>query len=380
MRLFFILFKYLAFTFVLTSNAEAEHFLDQKTNGNEWIHQPETTYEKFLPHAVEGDPEIQNFLGFMFFYGEGVLQDYKEAHTWFHQAAEQGNLKAQTNLVFFHSGAVIIIPQEYKNLEEAYEWARRAGENCRHIEGLGKFRIDGKSEPESPVKNTVVGCNLDIGEKIYLTFCAGCHGFNATTTYSNTSPFMLGERLQKDNATLMDSIINGKGDMPAWGESLGENLLAYTLAYVRIKLGVADVNRKLQTHNKTETVDGDAMKAGERLFTTFCAGCHGFNGIAQYVNSPSFALSERLNKSDHELESSIANMKRGMPSWGNKLSSNQIRNIILFIRTLPLSFQDGIAGSLRSKSEFYFRFRPLGETGIEWLGADPIGIRPPEEQ
>ena len=81
MRLFFILFKYLAFTFVLTSNAEAEHFLDQKTNGNEWIHQPETTYEKFLPHAVEGDPEIQNFLGFMFFYGEGVLQDYKEAHT-----------------------------------------------------------------------------------------------------------------------------------------------------------------------------------------------------------------------------------------------------------------------------------------------------------
>ena len=46
-------------------------------------------------------------------------------------------------------------------------------------------------------------------------------------------------------------------------------------------------------------------QVGEKLYITFCAGCHGFNDIAYYVNSPSFALGERLQKSDHELQKSI---------------------------------------------------------------------------
>jgi len=45
---------------------------------------PLTTYERFLPLAVAGDPAIQNFLGYMFTYGEGVERNYEEAHYWFH--------------------------------------------------------------------------------------------------------------------------------------------------------------------------------------------------------------------------------------------------------------------------------------------------------
>ena len=33
---------------------------------------------------------------------------------------------------------------------------------------------------------------------------------------------------------------------------------------------------------------------GESTYAMFCAGCHGLNGIAAYVGSPSFALAERV--------------------------------------------------------------------------------------
>ena len=66
-----------------------------------------------------------------------------------------------------------------------------------------------------------------------------------------------------------------------------------------------------------------------------------------------------------------------MPSSGGKMSNDHIRNIIVFIRTLPSSLQNGIAGSLRNKSGSYFWIRPLGETGTEWIGADPIGVHRP---
>ena len=366
----FVLF--LCLTNIFISSVTAADKLSVDTLGNDWFHRPTTTYEKFLPLALEGDPEIQNFLGFMYFYGEGVLQDYNEAHDWFHLAAEQKNLKAQRNLAIFHSGTVNNVPKEYRDMEESNAWASRFSENYRRLEKLGKIRIDSNSE----AKNLVDSGKLDIGEKIYLTFCAGCHGFNGFTQYANSPSFALGERLLKDNATLMNSIINGKGDMPGWGESLDENLLAYTLAYIRARFSGGDINRNLQIGNEHEAIEGDAIKSGEKLFAKFCAGCHGFNGIAQYVNSPSFALGERLHKSDHELERSITNGQKAMPSWGGKLSRDQIRNIMVFIRTLPLLFQGGIASSLRSKPEIYFRFRPIGESGTEWLGTDPIGAPP----
>jgi mono/diheme cytochrome c family protein len=375
-RIILILLCYLTIT--LTGSVNSTEKLNEDTMGNDWFHRPTTTYEKFLPLALEGDSEIQNFLGYMYFYGEGVHQNYKEAHYWFHLAAEQKNLKAQQNLAIFHSGTVINVPKEYKNLEEGNEWGRRHEENYRHLEGLGKIRINRESEQLYLDKSLMMSGKIDIGEKIYLTFCAGCHGFNGVASYPNAPSFMSGERLLKDDATLMDSIINGKGNMPEWGKTFDENLLAYTLFYIRARFSDGDVNIKLETDNDFNSVEGDAREIGERLFTTFCAGCHGFNGIAHYVNSPSFALGERLYKSDYELENSITNGMKAMPSWGDKLSSDQIRKILVFIRTLPTSFQNGIIGSLRSKPRIHFRFRPLGETGIEWLGADPVGMPIPD--
>ncbi|RLD22985.1 MAG: hypothetical protein DRI70_09940, partial [Bacteroidetes bacterium] len=56
-----ILFWY--FANIFTGSVDAADKLSVDTMGNDWFHRPTTTYEKFLPLALEGDPEIQNFLG-----------------------------------------------------------------------------------------------------------------------------------------------------------------------------------------------------------------------------------------------------------------------------------------------------------------------------
>ena len=47
--------------------------------------------------AEQGAPEAQHNLGFMYRYGKGVLQDDKEAVKWYRLAAEQGVVEAQFN-------------------------------------------------------------------------------------------------------------------------------------------------------------------------------------------------------------------------------------------------------------------------------------------
>ena len=53
---------------------------------------------EWRPLAQAGNARAQNFLGFMYDNGEGVLEDDLEAVKWYRLAAEQGNPKAQYGL------------------------------------------------------------------------------------------------------------------------------------------------------------------------------------------------------------------------------------------------------------------------------------------
>ncbi len=48
--------------------------------------------------AANGDVEKQKKLGLIYYYGEGVSQDYAEAVKWYRKAAEQGHAEAQYHL------------------------------------------------------------------------------------------------------------------------------------------------------------------------------------------------------------------------------------------------------------------------------------------
>ena len=98
---------------------------------------------------------------------------------------------------------------------------------------------------------------------------------------------------------------------------------------------------------------------GEDVFATFCAGCHGLNGVAAYVDSPSFALGERMDKTDSALLHSIVNGRGLMPDWGNKLAQEDLVAVLAFVRTLQQDYRDGIGRGLRPAPGRYFLFGPM---------------------
>ena len=74
--------------------------------------------------AEQGYADAQFRVGFMYYHGEGVLQDYVQAVAWYRRAAEQGHAGAQSNLGVMYSGGWGI-PE---NDVEAVKWYRRAAE------------------------------------------------------------------------------------------------------------------------------------------------------------------------------------------------------------------------------------------------------------
>lgn len=218
-----------------------------------------TTYERLLPKAVAGDTDVQNLLGYMFFQGEGVPRDYQMAHYWLHRAASLGNTHAQRNLVVFHSGVLKGVPTEYHSEDEIRYWRS-------HMQ-----------KPSSPQD---------------------------------------GKRVQPG------------GTVPPEASSFSAQ--------------------------------------GEYVYQSFCGGCHGFNGISYYVHSPSFALGERMEKSDIELRESIANGLNAMPAWGSILSDSQLDAVSAYVRSLATDFQAGIGSTKQETPGIFFRFVPYGEKSTFW--------------
>ena len=330
---------------------------------------PLTTYERFLPLAVAGDPAIQNFLGYMFTYGEGVERNYEEAHYWFHLAAEEGDSRAQRNLGLFHSDAIALIPAKFYDASEANLWFSLAAANPENpaISPLAAQSYDRfLASDDEKIELAVDGENL--GEFVYHGSCAGCHGFNGHAAYPGTPSFARGNSLEKSDRDLVASILHGKGKMPPWGDTLSAAAARKIVSHIRKLFGPDAVQEPSQAQPVARP-DSGQLALGENTYLAFCGGCHGFSGIAWYVHSPSFALGERMDKSDEELKRSIKNGLGVMPSWENMLKPGQIDALVKFIRTLAQTYEGGILGELRRPSVF-LRFRPLGETGLNWTGDD----------
>lgn len=118
---------------------------------------------------------------------------------------------------------------------------------------------------------------------------------------------------------------------------------------------------------------------GQARYEEFCAGCHGLNGVARYVVSPSFAIGERMDKTDQELLGSIADGRGIMPSWNEKLGEEERREILAYVRTLQDRFQTGIALSLRDTPARYFIFGPMQNRPFASGGDSPRLVQQPAE-
>ena len=86
--------------------------------------------------ASKGDATAQNYLGFMYDYGEGVKQDYKKAFEWYEKSANQGNTKAQFNLGIMYANGQGVI-QDKKRAKEYFRKACDGGDQ----KGCDNYKI-----------------------------------------------------------------------------------------------------------------------------------------------------------------------------------------------------------------------------------------------
>jgi hypothetical protein len=80
-----------------------------------------TAIEEWLPVAEQGNARAQYNLGVMFYFGEGVQQDYVAAGEWYEKAAEQGNAAALRSIINMYENGIGVT----QNNETAAEWQSR---------------------------------------------------------------------------------------------------------------------------------------------------------------------------------------------------------------------------------------------------------------
>jgi mono/diheme cytochrome c family protein len=82
-----------------------------------------------------------------------------------------------------------------------------------------------------------------------------------------------------------------------------------------------------------------AEQKGASVYKTNCALCHGASGDANTPAGkkfavPSFHVSDAFKKSDAELLEFIKAGKGKMPAWSDVLSDDEVKSVIVYIRTL----------------------------------------------
>lgn len=76
----------------------------------------------FLRAAAQGDPRAQLNLGLIYFNGNGIAQDFKQAVSWYRKAALHGDTKAQYNLGLMYTKGQRVA-QDHR---QAASWYRKA--------------------------------------------------------------------------------------------------------------------------------------------------------------------------------------------------------------------------------------------------------------
>ena len=100
--------------------------------------------------AAQGDAKAQFSLGVLYDNGLGVPQDYATARGWYEKAAAQGNARAQVFLGILYDRG-LGVPQDYVTARQWYEKAAAQGDaGAQYI--LGVLYDDGQGVPQDYVK------------------------------------------------------------------------------------------------------------------------------------------------------------------------------------------------------------------------------------
>lgn len=163
-----------------------------------------------------------------------------------------------------------------------------------------------------------------MGGRMFANNCAQCHGADGKGRYGfpnlTDNDWIYGGNPETIKAT----IENGRqGAMPAWGSIVGDK-------------GVADVTQYVLSLNGRDA-NASAAAAGETVFATYCAACHGADGHGNpALGAPNLSNGIWLyGGSAEQIAHSIRAGRNGaMPAFKASLSEDKIHILSAYVYSL----------------------------------------------
>ncbi|VAW76648.1 Cytochrome c oxidase (cbb3-type) subunit CcoP [hydrothermal vent metagenome] len=167
---------------------------------------------------------------------------------------------------------------------------------------------------------------LRIGERLFVNYCAGCHGSDAggVPGFPNLrdNDWLYGGQ----PATISASILDGRsGNMPPWGVVLGDKGIDEVAAYVQTLSG--------------RYADTTLANAGMTAFATYCAACHGADGTGNIaLGAPDLTDDTWLyGGSPGVIRQSILNGRSGkMPAHRDFLGEDKVHLLATYVYSLSM--------------------------------------------
>ncbi|HEY4690894.1 MAG TPA: c-type cytochrome, partial [Anaerolineae bacterium] len=186
------------------------------------------------------------------------------------------------------------------------------------------------------------GTPLEVGQQLYAQNCSGCHGTfgeggpNPTRAGDIIAPISTAEFLKtRDDFTLRSIIAQGQpnfGMSPfgsAYGGPLDDDALDALVAYIR----AWEQNPPVQL--PPEIAAQPLSGSGAEIYAEVCAQCHGAQGEGQVgpaLRAPEF----QAKNTDQDIFNTInqGHAATAMIGWGDILTSDQIEQLVKYIRQL----------------------------------------------
>jgi mono/diheme cytochrome c family protein len=249
---------------------------------------------------------------------------------------------------------------------------------------------------------------------VYRTSCLKCHDGDGTGEAGRaafpTIPDFTERRWQalRSETELSRSILEGKGrSMPRMKDKLGAVDVKQMVAFVRgfqggkqvvddqpeepsppekpraAAMTTGSAPRAAEPRPSTANANGSSNHQASQLFGKLCVLCHGPDGKGSGVRNTMPAIPDFTRRGWHErradpqlVQSILDGRGTGMPAFGAKISREQVRELVAFIRSFDPSRRQA---SGAAPADFEARFRELKEEFDALSRQRAGGTSPPQK-
>ena len=184
--------------------------------------------------------------------------------------------------------------------------------------------------------------DMNEAEQLFLQNCSACHGNlgeggpNPTRAGDIIAPISTAEYLAtRDDATLRSIISQGQPNfgMAPFADSFGGPLTSDQIDLLVAYIRAWQENPPVELPPDVPTAPGAGVDAAG-VFDSLCSQCHGTSGEGGV--GPAFDEAWQASKSDEETfdDINLGHPATAMIAWGEVLSSQQIEDLVSYIRTL----------------------------------------------